>query len=162
MALAKTHTYEIHTSWTGNRGTGTSSYSGYGREHEITAPGKAQSIAGSSDPSFRGDASRYSPEEMLVAALSACHMLWMLHLCADAGIVVTSYEDNAGGIMRQETDGGGEFVEVLLKPVMTITNSGRTSEAEALHNRAHDLCFIARSVKFPVSIRARTQVVKTL
>ncbi len=95
--MHKTHAYQIRTTWTGNRGAGTSDYRGYERAHEFSAPGKPV-IAGSSDPAFRGDATRYNPEELLVAALSACHMLWYLHLCAESGIVVTEYVDEARGI----------------------------------------------------------------
>jgi organic hydroperoxide reductase OsmC/OhrA len=136
--------------WTGNRGSGTSSYRAYGRDHEISAPGKSAAIAGASDPAFRGDPAKYNPEELLVAALSACHMLSMLHLCADAGITVTSYSDDAMGIMRQNADGSGEFVQVTLRPRLSLADASRASELHALHERAHELCFIARSVNFPV------------
>jgi organic hydroperoxide reductase OsmC/OhrA len=148
--LNKTHRYEISIEWTGNLGTGTSGYRAYSRNHEVSAPGKAAPIACSSDPVFRGDAKRYNPEELLVASLSACHMLWILHLCADAGIVVRSYSDAATGTMVEEADGGGRFAEVTLNPQMTITDAGRIADAIALHERAHQLCFIARSVNFPV------------
>ncbi len=105
---------------------------------------------GSSDPHFRGDAARYNPEELLVASLSTCHMLWVLHLCGDAGIVVTGYRDEAEGAMRENADGSGEFVSVTLRPRMCISDVGRADEAIRLNRRAHELCFIARSVKFPV------------
>lgn len=117
----------------------------------IEAAGKAP-IAGSSDPAFRGDAARYNPEELLVASLSACHMLWYLHLCSDAGIVVTSYDDAASGTMAEHADGSGEFTEVTLRPRVAIAEGSRQGEAETLHGRAHALCFIARSVRFPVRI----------
>lgn len=104
----------------------------------------------SSDPMFRGDPARYNPEELLVSALSSCHMLALLHLCADAGIVVTAYEDHAEGELALNADGSGEFKRVTLRPRMTITDSSRIPEAVALHGRAHSLCFIARSVNFPV------------
>ena len=102
-------------------------------------------------PMFRGDGRRYNPEELLVAALSSCHMLWYLHLAADAGIVVVGYQDKAAGVMRENADGSGEFVNVLLNPVVTIADEARAAEADALHERAHSLCFIAGSVKFPVT-----------
>ena len=148
-AMAKDHTYQLNIRWTGNLGEGTSTYRAYSRNHEITAGDKAI-IPASSDPAFRGDATRYNPEELLVAALSSCHMLSALHLFAVAGIVVTSYEDNAVGNMRQNADGSGEFTKVTLHPRMTITDADRTGEAIQLHHRAHELCFIARSVNFPV------------
>ena len=146
----KKHHYKTELRWTGNDGSGTSTYNAYRRDHETTAPGKIGPIPGSSDPHFRGDGSRYNPEELLVASLSSCHMLWMLHLCASAGIVVTDYTDSAEGVMNENPDGSGEFVSVTLHPRITITDKSRIDEAMALNHRAHELCFIARSVKFPV------------
>ena len=101
--------------WTGNRGEGTASYRGYGRDHVLSVKDKPE-IPGSSDPSFRGDPQRYNPEELLVASLSSCHMLWYLHLCAVSGVVVVDYRDEAGGTMEETADGGGFFREVVLKP----------------------------------------------
>jgi organic hydroperoxide reductase OsmC/OhrA len=148
--MAEEHSFRISTKWTGNDGSGTLNYRSYRRDHEMTGPTKSAPIAGSSDPAFRGDGSRYNPEELLIASLSACHMLWMLHLCADAGIVITEYQDEAAGTITLNADGAGQFTRVVLCPRMTITDSARTAEAEALHSRAHQLCFIARSVNFPV------------
>jgi len=136
--------------WTGNRGTGTSGYRAYGRDHEISAEGKSVKVDGSSDPAFQGDRSRYNPEELLVAALSACHMLWFLHLCSDAGIIVTSYRDNATGVMAEHPDGAGEFTKVTLYPRVAISDASRAADTTALHAKAHHLCYIARSVNFPV------------
>jgi organic hydroperoxide reductase OsmC/OhrA len=144
------HHYTATTKWTGNLGSGTSGYRSYSRDHEIFAAGKASAINGSSDPAFRGDPSRYSPEELLVAALSSCHMLWTLHLCAAAGIVVTEYSDDASGEMAENEDGSGQFTSVTLRPHMTITDPNRIAEAKGIHGTAHELCFIARSVNFPV------------
>jgi organic hydroperoxide reductase OsmC/OhrA len=142
------HHYEIRTTWTGNRGAGTTGYRDYDRAHEVSAPGKP-TLAGSSDPTFRGDRTRWNPEELLVAALSACHMLWYLHLCADAGIVVTDYRDEARGVMETTREGGGRFTEVVLRPRVTIA-CGDAARAGTLHDEAHRLCFIASSVNFPV------------
>jgi organic hydroperoxide reductase OsmC/OhrA len=155
----KDHRYKIQTRWTGNRGTGTSAYNAYARDHEVTAAGKAAPIPGSSDPHFRGDASRYNPEELLVASLSTCHMLWMLHLCADAGIVVIEYTDEAEGLMRENPDGSGEFVSVTLHPKITIDDPARTADAISLNHRAHQFCFIARSVNFPVHLEPAVSAV---
>jgi organic hydroperoxide reductase OsmC/OhrA len=151
------HHYEVHLLWTGNSGTGTRTYAGYGRAHELRAPGKPP-IAGSSDPSFRGESSRWSPEELLVASLAACHQLWYLHLCADAGVVVMAYEDRALGMMREHADGSGEFERVILRPLVTIAPAADVSRAYALHEQAHARCFIARSVRFPVSHEPTVQV----
>jgi len=145
----KKHTYQLEIHWTGNRGTGTSGYRAYERSHTIQS-GEKEVILCSSDPAFRGDPSRYNPEELLVASLSACHMLWYLHLCAEAGIVVTDYSDKAMGIMEEKPHGGGYFTQVTLNPVITITEPSRIEEANLLHKKASELCFIATSVKFPV------------
>ncbi len=143
------HRYTLRLDWQGNRGSGTSSYAAYGREHRIHAPGKPD-IAGSSDPAFRGDGARWNPEELLVASLSACHQLWYLHLAADAGIGVLAYEDAPEGTMVEDADGGGHFTRVVLRPTVTIRAGDDAARAQALHARAHALCFIARSVNFEV------------
>ena len=147
--MSATHTYELSLTWTGNAGSGTSSYRAYRRDHEVRAPAKAV-IEGSSDPGFRGDARRWSPEELLVASLAQCHMLWYLHLAATAGIVVTAYADTPVGVMREDDDGGGQFTDVLLRPVVTVCDRAMSERADALHLEAGRLCFIARSVNFPV------------
>src|SRR5260370_38773877 len=103
--MSKEHRYQISTKWTGNLGSGTSHYKAYSRDHEMSGPQKQAPIAGSSDPLFRGDATRYNPEELLVAALSACHMFWVLDLSADAGIVVTSYSGEPTGLLAGDWDG---------------------------------------------------------
>lgn len=144
------HHYRAQITWTGNTGRGTADYRTYQRDHEIFVEGKTAPIPGSSDAAFRGDPARYSPEELLVSSLSTCHMLWLLHLCADAGITVTAYSDQACGVMAEDAAGSGRFTEVTLHPVMTITEARRIPEAEALHAKAHELCFIANSVNFPV------------
>lgn len=153
----KTHNYQTNLLWTGNRGEGTKSFTGYSRAHEISVAGKPF-IPGSSDQHFRGDVSRYNPEEMLVASLSACHMLWYLHLCAEAGVVVTDYKDEAAGVMIEGRDGGGYFVKVTLKPRVVIAKESDAAAADALHHRAHELCFIANSVNFPVLTEATVSV----
>ncbi len=144
------HSFKTTLRWTGNLGSGTSAYREYSRDYEVSAPQKLAPVLGSSAQIYRGDERRYNPEELLVAALSSCHMLAYLHLCADAGIVVTAYEDEADGTMRANSDGSGEFVEVVLHPRVQITDAARTAQAAALHDRAHEMCFIARSVNFPV------------
>jgi organic hydroperoxide reductase OsmC/OhrA len=148
------HSYRISLCWTGDRGTGTSGYQAYGRDHEIVAEGKPTPIAGSSDPYFRGDASRYNPEELLVASLSACHMLSYLHLCAVNGVVVTSYGDEASGEMAETAGRGGHMTGVTLRPRVVISAESDPAKALALHDEAHHLCFIANSVNFPVGHEA--------
>ena len=144
----KTHRYEITTDWTGNGGTGTATYKGYRRDHTISAAGKPP-IPGSSDPNFRGDPARWNPEEMLVASLSTCHMLWYLHLCSVNHITVVAYRDAALGEMEEAPGGNGKFVRVELRPVVTIS-AGDRAKALELHEEAHRYCFIANSVNFPV------------
>jgi organic hydroperoxide reductase OsmC/OhrA len=147
--MPKTHHYELTVTWTGATEAGTSSYRAYERAHELSAGGKP-TIAGSADPSFRGDAERWNPEELLVASLSQCHMLWFLGLCAGEGIVVTGYTDRPHGTMTETSDGGGRFEEVVLRPKVTLADPAQAGEIGRLHGRAHELCFIARSVNFPV------------
>ncbi|WP_008317074.1 OsmC family protein [Leptolyngbya sp. PCC 6406] len=147
--MTQNHHYPVQILWTGNRGQGTSHYRDYDRSHEILIEGKP-TILGSSDPTFRGDAHRHNPEEMLVASLSACHMLWYLHLCATSSVVVTHYLDRAIGTMVETPEGGGHFSKVVLQPVVTITATSDPIKAKALHSQAHHLCFIANSVNFPV------------
>ena len=146
----KHHHYSTTVTWTGNQGTGTSDYKAYERAHTISAEGKPD-IFGSSDPSFRGDVSRYSPEDSLVGALSACHMLWYLHLCSVNNVIVTNYKDDATGTMTENKDGSGEFTEVLLKPLVTVKEQSMIAKANELHQEANRLCFLARSMKFPVN-----------
>jgi len=143
------HRYEVSVSWTGNRGSGTSGYRDYGREHDVGAAGRPV-IAASSDPVFRGDRARWNPELELTAAVSTCHMLWYLHLCAEAGVVVTEYSDGAYGIMAEEADGAGRFVEMVLRPRVTIAAADMTEAAMNLHKDANVKCFIANSLNFPV------------
>lgn len=148
--MDRQHDYAVTVTWTGNRGQGTADYRAYERAHEISAPGKP-AIPGSSDPSFRGDPARWNPEELLVASLSACHKLWYLGLCAQAGIVVTAYEDRAEGTMVEHSGGAGEFTRVTLHPRVTIAPGSDAERAMALHAKAHEMCFIARSVNFEVA-----------
>ena len=146
--MPRHHTYDTVVTWTGNTGTGTSGYRDFERAHEITADGRAP-IAGSSDPAFRGDDSRWNPEQLLVASLSQCHMLWYLHLCADAGVVVTDYVDHASGTMT-ESGGSGHFTEVVLRPRVTVSAPEMIGRAIGLHHDAHQACYVANSVNFPV------------
>ncbi|MBD8494978.1 OsmC family protein [Pseudomonas syringae] len=146
----KHHHYQVQVVWTGNQGTGTASYRGYSRAHAIKATGKPE-IEGSSDPAFRGDPARWNPEELLVASLSACHKLWYLGLCAEAGVNVLAYEDNAQGSMIEQADGAGQFTSVVLRPRVTLATGSDLDKARVLQATAHEKCFIARSMNFPVS-----------
>jgi organic hydroperoxide reductase OsmC/OhrA len=147
---AKTHSYRCTMKWTGNTGQGTAGYRSYTRDHVYSAPGKPD-VPGSADPAFHGDARRYNPEELLVASLSSCHMLWYLHLCADAGVTVLAYEDHAVGTMVEDAVRGGYFTSVTLHPQVAIAGGSDTKTARDLHTAAHAKCFIANSVNFPVA-----------
>jgi organic hydroperoxide reductase OsmC/OhrA len=147
--MNKLHHYTLAVTWTGNTGKGTSAYREYERSHTIAVAHKAD-ISGSSDPNFRGDRTKHNPEELFVASLSTCHMLWFLHLCSENGVVVTAYVDQATGTMEETADGGGRFIEVTLNPFVTVTEASMIDRANALHHRANALCFIANSCNFPV------------
>jgi organic hydroperoxide reductase OsmC/OhrA len=143
------HRYALTVTWTGNTGEGTSSYRGYRRTHTVRADGPPE-MPGSADRTFHGDRERWNPEQLLVASLSQCHMLSYLHVCVQAGVVVTEYVDEATGSMTTEADGSGRFTEVVLHPLVTVSDPAMVEAAEAAHHRAHELCFIANSVSFPV------------
>lgn len=142
------HHFAVTARWTGDRGSGTSDYRAYGRDHVVSAEGKPD-IAGSSDVAFRGDADRWNPEELLVAALAQCHLLSYLHVAATAGVTVVGYEDDATGTMEQTPD-GGHFTSVTLRPRVVITDASQLDLANELHHEAAKGCFIAASVNFPV------------
>ena len=147
--MDKTHHYSLVVEWTGNTGEGTKDYRGYERSHIISVENKV-AIAGSSDPAFRGDKKKHSPEDLFVASIAACHMLWYLHLCSDAGIIITGYIDQATATMVETSNGGGRFTQVTLNPTVTITNESMMANAETLHQKANELCFIASSCNFPI------------
>jgi organic hydroperoxide reductase OsmC/OhrA len=151
------HHYEIGLTWTGSRGEGTTGYRNYERSYTISASGKPE-IEGSSDPAFRGERSKYNPEDLLVAAVSSCHMLSYLHLCAVAGVIVTDYIDQAKGVMVEDKDGSGHFSEVILYPVITVKDDSMIEKAKELHKDAHKMCFIANSCNFPIRHEPRIVV----
>lgn len=151
------HNYKLTLKWTGNKGTGTSSYRAYDRNHDILIDNKTI-IKGSADPTFHGDKTVHNPEDLLLASLSACHMMSYLHVCVKNGIVVTEYIDNATGIMKVNDDGSGHFIEVILNPIVTITDESLLNKANELHKEANKLCFIANSVNFPVRHNAKSKI----
>ena len=154
--MSKKHHYTLSMTWTGNLGTGTSSYRAYKRDHEIQAEGKPV-VPGSSDPSFRGDPTRYNPEELFVSTLSSCHMLWVLHLCSVNKITVVAYEDQPSGTMVEREDGSGYFEEVVLRPKVSILEADKADMLDELHHQAHEMCFIANSVKCEVRVEGQVE-----
>ena len=155
--MQKQHQYTATIKWTGNKGTGTDHYRNYERSHEIIIDNKPI-ISGSSDPAFRGDATKHNPEDLLVSSLASCHMLWYLHVCAEAGVKVTNYIDHATGTMTETTNGSGRFTEVILNPIVTVAAACMIAKANELHKKANELCFIANSVNFPVRHEERAVV----
>lgn len=147
--MSTSHPFNVTVKWTGNKGTGTSKYDAYARDHSILVEGKPELLA-SADPMFRGDGTKHNPEDLFVASLSTCHMLWYLHLCADAGVIVVDYTDNASGILELPPKQAGYFSEVTLNPVVTVTDATMIDKANALHKNANEKCFMANSVKFKV------------
>jgi len=147
--MSKEHHYKATITWTGNKGTGTSSYRNYERSHTIEIADKAL-IEGSSDPAFRGDKTKHNPEDLFLSSLSSCHMLWYLHFCSEEGIIVMHYTDEATGTMTETMDGSGHFTSVTLHPTVIVAEESMIEKAKELHHRAGEFCFIARSVNFPV------------
>jgi len=148
--MDKKHQYNLTLKWTGNKGSGTSSYAVYERSHTITIENKPDILC-SSDPAFRGDKTKYNPEELFVASISSCHMLWYLHLCADNGVVVTGYEDNPVGTLLELPDGSGHFTDVTLYPSVIVKDKSMYEKANELHKKANELCFIANSCNFKIN-----------
>jgi organic hydroperoxide reductase OsmC/OhrA len=151
------HSYDVTVTWTGNQGTGTSHYRAYDRTHTVTTAGRPD-LLGSADPTFHGDRERWNPEQLLLAALSQCHLLSYLHVCVNEGVVVTDYVDEATGSMTTDPDGSGRFTEVLLRPRVTVADGSMVAAAEKAHHRANRLCFIANSVRFPIRHEPETVV----
>ena len=147
--MAMTHHYEVQLTWEGNRGTGTSHYRDYGREVRVEADGKP-AIEGSSDPTFHGNADRWNPEELLLAALSQCHLLSYLHAATQHGVTVLAYTDAATATMETGPDGGGRFTSATVRPRVTISDPAQIELADSLHEQAGRQCFIAASVNFTV------------
>ncbi len=151
------HDYTARVTWTGNRGQGTSSYRAYDRTWNIETPGKPV-VHCSNDPLLGGDPTLHNPEDLLIAALSACHMLWYLHLASNAGIAVQAYADDPLAIGETDKTGASRFLSATLRPVITVPEGTDLTIADAIHHEIHKTCFIARSVNFPVGYAARYEV----
>ena len=147
------HDYTARVVWTGNRGQGTASYRGYDRTWNVATPGKPV-IECSNDPLLGGDPGLHNPEDLLIASLSACHMLWYLHLASDAGIAVQGYEDDPLAVGETLPGGASRFLRATLRPRITVPKGTDLGRADAIHHQIHKTCFIARSVNFPVDYAA--------
>jgi len=155
--MAKENQFTSNVVWTGNTGEGTRAYRSYQRSWNVEVPGKPV-IQCSNDPELGGDPTLMNPEDMLLSALSACHMLWFLHLASSAGIVVTAYRDEPLGLGETAPDGAGRFVKATLRPRVTVMAGADLAKAAALHQEVHKYCYIARSVAFPIEIKPRFSV----
>lgn len=150
--MSTLHNYNLAINWTGNQGTGTSNYKEFDRSYTIQIENKAD-ILGSSDPEFRGDNTKHNPEELLLASVSSCHMLWYLHFCSEAKIIVTHYIDNATAILEETENGNGKFTSISLNPTITITEKSMVEQATELHKKANEFCFVANSLNLKVDHR---------
>lgn len=157
--MNREHRYALRSVWTGNRGTGTSGYRDYDRTVTVDIDGKPV-LEVSADRPFRGDPAKWNPEDLLLAALSECHLLSYLHACVTAGVVVESYRDEATGVMTEDGRGGGAFTEVVLRPRVVVAEASMIDAARAAHAQAHDWCFIANSVNFPVRHEAEVSAAR--
>lgn len=143
------HNYKLTTKWTGNTGEGTKNVRTYDRSHTVSIQGKPELFLTTDNPAV-GDKSKLNPEDLLVSAISSCHMLSYLYLCSLEGIVVTAYTDNASGTMIENATGGGSFIEVTLNPIFYVSDESMVEKAIELHHKAHEICYIANSVNFDV------------
>ena len=159
--MEQTHNYTLSINWKGNKGTGTSDYRAYGRDYTVEIDGK-QELTGSADPTFRGDKHKHNPEDMLMSAVTSCHMLAYLHVCVTEGIVVLDYTDTATGSMVTTSDGSGRFIEITLNPVVTVADETMVEKANTLHKKANELCFIANSVNFPIKHIPRAKIINPI
>ncbi len=157
--MKKIHTYNVDTAWTGNTGAGTANYRSYERSLTVSCTKKVDILC-TSDTAYNGDPTKHNPEELLLASISSCHMLWYLHLCSVAGIVVTNYTDQAVATMVETSDGGGHFTEAILHPVIHVTDESMIEQAMQLHAQANKLCYIANSCNFPIRHEAVIEVKK--
>ncbi len=157
--MNRKHHFEVATLWTGNRGSGTLDYRAYNRNFTLKINGKSD-ILGSSESAFNGDKSLHNPEDLLLAAVSSCHMLWYLHLCSERGVIVLEYTDHASAVMQEEEDGSGRFTSILLAPEVVINSEENLALAEALHEEAGKMCFIANSIQVPIEYKAQITVSK--
>lgn len=145
----KSHHYQSLIKWTGNKGKGTTSYTSYERSYDVIIENKPR-LKGSADPAFRGKAELHNPEDLLLASISSCHMLWYLHFCSTNKITVIDYQDNATAKMVETPEGKGHFTEAVLNPEVVILEKDKISLAESLHQKANEFCFIANSCNFPI------------
>lgn len=152
--MSKTQNYKLDLSWQGNHGAGTMTHTSYDRNF-TTHEGSRPPVLGSSHPAFRGNSERYCPEELLLASLSSCHMLWYLHMCAAHEVVVLEYHDHPVMEMEVKEFGNGDIRSATLSPVVRIASEDQREQAMAMHQRAHQSCFIAKAVNFEIILKPK-------
>ena len=152
------HEYRVDLTWTGNRGTGTSGYRDYDRAVTLSGTAKPDLLA-SADPHFRGDGTRWNPEELLLAALAECHLLSYLHAAVSTGVIVVDYSDEASAAMTTQGN-SGRITSATLRPRVTVADPAMVDAARAAHALAHEWCFIANSVAFEVHLEPETLVAR--
>ena len=150
------HEYRVDLTWTGNRGTGTSGYRDYDRAVTLSGTAKPDLLA-SADPHFRGDGTRWNPEELLLAALAECHLLSYLHAAVSTGVIVVDYSDEASAAMTTQGN-SGRITSATLRPRVTVADPAMVDAARAAHALAHQWCFIANSVAFEVHLEPETLI----
>ena len=153
------HHYHTAIEWTGNKGAGTTGYTDYERSHVVRVENKVP-LDASSDPHFRGDATKHNPEDLFLASIASCHMLWYLHLCADQGIIVTAYIDKAYGLMQTAANGSGQFRKIVMHPEVTVAEEQMKDQAHRLHHQAHEMCFLSNSVNFEIVIEPQINILQ--
>jgi organic hydroperoxide reductase OsmC/OhrA len=109
-----------------------------------------QALSASSAPEYKGDPAKADPEEMLIGALSSCHMLWFVALARAKRLSLVSYEDDAGGILD-----GRRFTGAILRPQVEFDDGTDAATIRELHRKSHERCFISNSVNFPVEVEPR-------
>ena len=159
--MSDAHAFETHLRWPADPAQALPPAPAFSRNSVLSAPGKKE-VAGSAPAVFGGDAARYNPEELLLMALSECHMLTYLAVAAKRNLSILAYEDRATGTLGLGTNGikSGplgkmSMQQVTLRPRVTVAKGTDLAEALAIHERAHANCFIANSVNFPVRHEAQ-------
>lgn len=155
--MAHEHNYKVTAEWTGNKGDGTKNVKTYNRSHTVSIEGKPELFLTTDNPHV-GDKTKLNPEDLLVTAISSCHLLSYLYVCSLEGVVITSYTDNATGIMIEQASGGGSFKDITLNPICYLANESMVKKAIELHHKAHEICYIANSVNFEVKCNPTCKV----
>ncbi len=128
-----------------------------GKTHQVFIDDKSP-LTVSAAKAFKGDETKYNPEDLLLSALASCHMMSYFYVCAQNGIELIDYKDEAVGVLELKADGSGAFTSVVLNPVVTISKSEMIDKAVSLHKEAHSICFIAHPCNVLISHTVLLQV----